>query len=177
MFAPVEHAERMLSLDNVFSPRSSPSGARRRAAPPAATCGGSRAQDRRLAINLRYERGVLVSAATRGDGRVGEDVTVNALRVAGIPARLAGTGHPDIVEVRGEVYIPVAAFDTLNDLQNAMREGRRRDAFAWRRRGARRTKCGTTLPAFANPATRPAAAFASSSTRRAASNSRRARRG
>ncbi|MCT6980921.1 hypothetical protein M1697_22845, partial [Salmonella enterica subsp. enterica serovar Oranienburg] len=62
-----------------------------------------------LAINLRYERGVLTSAATRGDGRVGEDVTVNAVRVAGIPQRLAGTGHPDIVEVRGEVYIPVAA--------------------------------------------------------------------
>jgi DNA ligase (NAD+) len=48
---------------------------------------------------------------------VGEDVTVNALQVAGIPARLAGEGHPPIVEVRGEVYIPVAAFDDLNALQ------------------------------------------------------------
>ncbi len=153
MFAPVEHAERMLSLDNVFSPEE--------LAEWCAKTRGAAGRDVRwllelkidgLAINLRYERGVLVSAATRGDGRVGEDVTVNALRVAGIPARLAGTGHPEIVEVRGEVYIPVAAFDTLNDLQNAMRmkvvdEMRSRGADEERaeRSAARR------FPAFANP--------------------------
>ena len=74
-----------------------------------------------LAINLRYENGVLVSAATRGDGRVGEDVTVNAVQVAGIPSRLSGTGHPPLVEVRGEVYIPVAAFDELIALQARLR--------------------------------------------------------
>jgi len=153
MFAPVEHAERMLSLDNVFSAEE--------LAEWCAKTRGAAGRDVRwllelkidgLAINLRYEHGVLVSAATRGDGRVGEDVTVNALRVAGIPARLAGTGHPEIVEVRGEVYIPVAAFDTLNDLQNAMRmkvvdEMRSRGADEERaeRSAARR------FPAFANP--------------------------
>ena len=54
-----------------------------------------------LAINLRYENGVLTSAATRGDGRVGEIVTENALRLPEIPYRLSGEGHPSIVEVRG----------------------------------------------------------------------------
>src|SRR5690606_31827646 len=75
-----------------------------------------------LAINLRYERGVLTSAATRGDGRVGEVVTENALRVAGIPERLAGESHPEIVEVRGEVFIPVEQFHELNALQASLRE-------------------------------------------------------
>jgi DNA ligase (NAD+) len=77
-----------------------------------------------LAINLRYENGVLTSAATRGDGRVGEIVTENALRVAGIPERLSGSGHPAIVEVRGEVFIPVAAFERLNAAQAAFRDAR-----------------------------------------------------
>jgi len=62
---------------------------------------------------------VLVTAATRGDGRVGEDVTQNVLQVAGIPTRLAGDASelPELVEVRGEVFIPKAAFDELNALQ------------------------------------------------------------
>ncbi|WP_314854015.1 NAD-dependent DNA ligase LigA [uncultured Microbacterium sp.] len=153
MFAPVEHAERMLSLDNVFSPEE--------LAEWCVKTQGSAGRAVRwllelkidgLAINLRYERGALVSAATRGDGRVGEDVTVNAVQVAGIPMRLAGTGHPDLVEVRGEVYIPVAAFDELNALQAAMRErvvaemrGRGVDEERAQRSAARR------FPAFANP--------------------------
>lgn len=153
MFAPVEHAERMLSLDNVFS-----------ADELREWCTKTQLASGRavrwllelkidgLAINLRYEHGVLVSAATRGDGRVGEDVTVNAVRVAGIPSRLSGSGHPPLVEVRGEVYIPVAAFDELNALQARMREqviaeGRTRgvDDEKILRSAARR------FPAFANP--------------------------
>jgi DNA ligase (NAD+) len=72
-----------------------------------------------LAINLRYERGVLVSAATRGDGVVGEDVSENVAYITSIPTRLAGTGHPALVEVRGEVFFPVEAFRELNAEQAA----------------------------------------------------------
>ncbi len=153
MFAPVEHAERMLSLDNVFSPDELRDWC--------VKAQGDAGRAVRwllelkidgLAINLRYERGVLVSAATRGDGRVGEDVTVNAVRVAGIPTRLAGTGHPDLVEVRGEVYIPVAAFDELNALQASMRE---KVVAEMRARGADEERAERSaarrFPAFANP--------------------------
>ncbi len=131
MFAPVEHAERMLSLDNVFSEDELRDWCRK------AQNGAGRAvrwltelKIDGLAISLRYENGVLTSAATRGDGRVGEDVTVNALRVNGIPKRLAGAGHPPLVEVRGEVFIPVAAFEELNALQANLRERVIADAVA-----------------------------------------------
>jgi len=153
MFAPVEHAERMLSLDNVFSAEELREWC--------VKTRGSAGREVRwltelkidgLAISLRYVDGVLVSAATRGDGRVGEDVTVNALRVAGIPQRLSGSGHPSLVEVRGEVFIPVAAFDRLNELQAEMRVrviagsvGRGVDQEKAERAAARR------FPAFANP--------------------------
>lgn len=123
LFAPVEHAERMLSLDNVFSDDELSDWL-------------SKAQNLAgrevhwlcelkidgLALSLRYERGRLVSAATRGDGRVGEDVTENVRLIPGIPTELAGTGHPELVEVRGEVYFPVAAFDELNRNQAAAGE-------------------------------------------------------
>jgi DNA ligase (NAD+) len=75
-----------------------------------------------LAINLRYERGVLVTAATRGDGVVGEDVTENVLAMGTIPARLHGSGHPDLVEIRGEIFFPVELFDELNARQAAAGE-------------------------------------------------------
>jgi len=123
LFAPVEHAERMLSLDNVFSAdelRQWCLKAQDAAGRPVRWLTELKIDG--LAISLRYEHGVLTSAATRGDGRVGEDVTVNALRVHGIPQRLSGTGHPPLVEVRGEVFIPVAAFGELNALQARLRE-------------------------------------------------------
>lgn len=69
-----------------------------------------------LAMNLRYENGVLVQAATRGDGEVGEDVTQNIRTVREIPLRLNGTAPP-VVEVRGEVYMKRADFDALNERQ------------------------------------------------------------
>lgn len=155
MLTPVEHAERMLSLDNVFSADE----LREWCAKTAAAAG----RDVRwltelkidgLAISLRYEDGALTSAATRGDGRVGEDVTVNALRVAGIPQRLSGDGHPPIVEVRGEVFIPVAAFERLNALQATMRE-RAVDEARSRARSfdeeRARLSAERRFPAFANP--------------------------
>ncbi len=125
LFAPVEHAERMLSLDNVFSADEFADWAakvERDAGRPVRWLCELKIDG--LALNLRYERGVLVSAATRGDGRVGEDVTVNVRQLAGIPQRLAGPADelPDLVEVRGEVFIPTALFDELNALQRAAGE-------------------------------------------------------
>jgi DNA ligase (NAD+) len=114
-FAPVTHAERMMSLDNVFSEEQFLAWAERvykdAGRKPAFLC---ELKIDGLAISLRYENGVLVSAATRGDGVVGEDVTANVKTIAGIPHRLSGEGHPVVVEVRGEIFFPVAAFRKLN---------------------------------------------------------------
>jgi len=118
-FAPVQHAERMLSLDNVFSPDEltewavkvqRDAGAERVRFLTELKIDG-------LAINLRYEHGTLVSAATRGDGVVGEDVTGNVRTMGSIPDRLSGSGHPPLVEVRGEIFFPVEQFDELNARQ------------------------------------------------------------
>ncbi|WP_104200879.1 NAD-dependent DNA ligase LigA [Cryobacterium sp. Y29] len=123
LFDPVTHAERMLSLDNVFSLEEFEAWARK-----AAENSGRAVhylcelKIDGLAINLRYANGVLVSAATRGDGVVGEDVTENIDLVPGIPSRLAGTGHPSLMEVRGEVFFPTVAFDELNAAQSAAGE-------------------------------------------------------
>ncbi|HWS50762.1 MAG TPA: NAD-dependent DNA ligase LigA [Microbacterium sp.] len=160
--ATIEHAERMLSLDNVFSIDELREWARK-----AQTAAGrevawlTELKIDGLAINLRYEDGVLTSAATRGDGRIGEIVTENALRLPEIPRRLAGTGHPSIVEVRGEVFIPVAAFERLNAAQARFRETAFADALErWNARGGTkrafdeekaRTAAARRFPAFANP--------------------------
>src|SRR5690606_9182996 len=67
-----------------------------------------------LAISLRYEQGRFVQGATRGDGAVGEDVSANLRTVRAIPLALRGTGWPALLEVRGEVYMPRAAFEVFN---------------------------------------------------------------
>lgn len=67
-----------------------------------------------LSVNIRYENGQLLQAGTRGDGHTGEDVTGNVRSIRNVPLQLQGTGWPDILEVRGEVVIPVAAFERLN---------------------------------------------------------------
>ncbi len=69
-----------------------------------------------LAISIRYERGRYVRAATRGDGRTGEDVTENVRTLATVPDRLSGDA-PDVLEVRGEVYMALGAFAALNERQ------------------------------------------------------------
>ena len=121
LFAPVEHAERMLSLDNVFSDDEFlawTARVERDAGRPVHYLCELKIDG--LALSLRYERGRLTSAATRGDGRVGEDVTDNVRRITGIPERLEGEGHPDLVEVRGEVFFNVADFESLNAYQESM---------------------------------------------------------
>lgn len=70
-----------------------------------------------LAINIRYEQGELVQATTRGDGQVGEDVTHNIKTIRSIPVRLFGQGWPDVLEVRGEVFMSKSAFNALNERQ------------------------------------------------------------
>jgi DNA ligase (NAD+) len=75
-----------------------------------------------LAVSLRYENGLLVSAATRGDGYTGEDVTANAKTIKTIPLRLRGENYPSILEVRGEVFMLKADFDKLNQKQTAKGE-------------------------------------------------------
>lgn len=160
--AEITHAERMLSLDNVFSLDELREWATKTEAAAGRTVAWlTELKIDGLAINLRYEHGVLTSAATRGDGRVGEVVTENALRLPEIPPRLAGDGHPALVEVRGEVFIPVAAFESLNAQQAAFRE--RAFAEAKERHEARasvtgafdedkaRTAAARRFPAFANP--------------------------
>ncbi len=68
-----------------------------------------------LAINLTYENGVFVRGATRGDGVQGEDVTVNLRTISSIPLRMRGDDLPELLEVRGEVYMPLSGFNTLNE--------------------------------------------------------------
>ena len=109
-FAPVEHLERMMSLDNVFSSEELDAWLEK-------TGGGPFLCELKidgLAINLRYEKGKLASAATRGDGAVGEDVTRNVMTVKGIPHTLSGKNHPEVVEIRGEVFYSLADFAKLN---------------------------------------------------------------
>jgi DNA ligase (NAD+) len=120
-FTSVDHLERMLSLDNAFSAEEIAAWAAR-VERDVASVGGPvhhylcELKIDGLAINLLYERGRLVRAATRGDGRTGEDVTNNVRTIEGIPRRLAGSDHPDRIEIRGEVFFPVEAFAELNAL-------------------------------------------------------------
>ncbi len=121
-FAPVEHLQQLLSLDNVFSADELDAWAAR-----AERLGGAgpylcEVKIDGLAIALVYRGGTLVRAATRGDGRTGEDVTPNVRTIASVPSRLKGTGWPETLEVRGEVFLPVQAFLELNErLQDAGR--------------------------------------------------------
>jgi DNA ligase (NAD+) len=110
-FAPIEHLERMMSLDNAFSAEELDAWMGK----TGATRFLCELKIDGLAINLRYERGVLVSAATRGDGVVGEDVTANVLTIKSIPRRLEGSGWPEVVEVRGEIFFGLDDFAKLNE--------------------------------------------------------------
>ncbi|MET9776380.1 NAD-dependent DNA ligase LigA [Streptomyces sp. NPDC006367] len=115
-FTAVEHRSRMLSLDNTFNDDELAAWTER----IAKELGEQEyhflceLKVDGLAVNLTYERGRLVRAATRGDGRTGEDITPNVRTIAEIPERLAGEQVPDLVEIRGEVYFPMEKFQELN---------------------------------------------------------------
>ncbi len=118
-FATHDHLERLLSLDNAFSDDELDAWAQRveRDAGGAELHYLCELKVDGLAINLLYEQGRLVRALTRGDGRTGEDVTLNVRTIAGVPHVLTGSDEhpvPERVEVRGEVFLPVAAFADLN---------------------------------------------------------------
>ena len=117
-FTPVDHLEQMLSLDNVFDEAELAAWSARVVRDAGAEEGAigwlCELKIDGLAVNLRYERGRLVLAATRGDGRTGEDVTNNVRTIAAVPDVLTGEGHPEVFEARGEVFFPVADFEALN---------------------------------------------------------------
>ena len=116
-FGKIRHAVRMLSLANAFDDndlRDFDARIRRYLGMPADAPLAYTAEPKidGLSLSLRYEKGVLIHAATRGDGETGEDVTANAATIEEIPKQL--TGAPDLLEVRGEVYMRHADFEALN---------------------------------------------------------------
>ncbi|NQW84173.1 MAG: NAD-dependent DNA ligase LigA [Alcaligenaceae bacterium] len=132
-FGSVTHAVPMLSLGNAFEPEDVHAFDKRVAdtLKAAGKLSGALQVDYfcelkldGLALNLRYERGALVQAATRGDGQTGEDVTSNIRTIKSIPLRLTGQPHeiPEVLEVRGEVFMNLADFDLLNEAQRVRGE-------------------------------------------------------
>jgi DNA ligase (NAD+) len=116
-FETVEHAIPMMSIDNTYSPEDLKAFDVR----VAKALGDEKyryvlePKVDGVAMSLRYEQGVLVLGATRGNGRRGDDVTANVRTIRGIPLRLGGDGHvPDVLEVRGEVFMPAAEFQRIN---------------------------------------------------------------
>ena len=114
-FSQVTHQLPMLSLDNVFSPDEWQAFVKRikdrlKSEHDFAICAEPKLDG--LAVSLRYENGVFVQAATRGDGSVGENITENVRTIKSIPLRLQGDDYPDILEVRGEVFMPKSSFES-----------------------------------------------------------------
>jgi len=123
-FTQVTHQIPMLSLDNVFSQDEWQAFVKRiedklAASEVVSYCAEPKLDG--LAVSLRYEQGVLVQAATRGDGATGENITENIRTIKSIPLKLIGDSYPDIIEVRGEVFMPKASFDALNE--KALKKG------------------------------------------------------
>ncbi|MFF8791525.1 NAD-dependent DNA ligase LigA [Streptomyces globisporus] len=115
-FTSVEHRERMLSLDNAFDDEELAAWADRVAKETGTPDHHFLCELKvdGLAVNLTYEHGRLTRAATRGDGRTGEDITPNVRTIAEIPHRLKGDDIPALVEIRGEVFFPMEGFEELN---------------------------------------------------------------
>jgi len=124
LFAPAPHRAPMLSLDNAFSWEELNAWGKR----------VERQLGRQadfvcelkidgLAVALTYEDGAYVRGATRGDGYTGEDITANIRTIRQVPVRLRGKNHPKVLEIRGEVYLPIKAFEKLNEslLENDQR--------------------------------------------------------
>lgn len=110
-----DHIEKMMSLDNVFDLDELASWfdrVEKEVQEPSYLC---EVKVDGLAINLLYEKGVLTRALTRGNGTTGEDVTLNVKTIKNLPHTLIGKKVPDLIEIRGEVFFPIAAFNELND--------------------------------------------------------------
>ena len=121
-FTQVTHQIAMLSLDNVFSDQEWQAFIKRtedrlKSDQKLMICAEPKLDG--LAVSLRYEQGVLVQAATRGDGSTGENITENIRTIKSIPLKLngqSGVDYPELIEVRGEVFMPKASFDRLNNM-------------------------------------------------------------
>ena len=113
-FAPAKHHARMYSLDNCFSREELQAWADRVARAVKSATFFTELKIDGVAVALTYEKGKLVRGATRGDGEVGEDVTANIRTIPGVPDKLKVPDPPALLEVRGEVYMPRAAFDAFN---------------------------------------------------------------
>ncbi len=117
-FSQVNHQLPMLSLDNVFSADEWQAFSKRITDRLASDkkiqfCAEPKLDG--LAVSLRYENGLFVQAATRGDGAVGENITENVRTIKSIPLKLQGDDYPEVLEVRGEVFMPKASFEQLNE--------------------------------------------------------------
>jgi DNA ligase (NAD+) len=123
LFTPVVHAVPMMSLDNAMSEAELVAWGNRvaKGIPGETVRYICELKIDGLALSMRYEGGRYVRAATRGDGRVGEDVTANVATIRSVPRALATDGGPvpDVIEVRGEVYLPVPSFDRMNEQAEA----------------------------------------------------------
>ena len=134
LFAPVVHRQPMMSLDNAMDAHELAAWGQRVTKGLGVDVGAvgtvryvCELKIDGLAMSLRYEQGQFVQAATRGDGRVGEDVTAQVAVIADVPQRLTaplGPVIPEVIEVRGEVYLPVEAFHRLRDAKIAENERR-----------------------------------------------------
>jgi DNA ligase (NAD+) len=119
-FQQADHLEKMMSLDNVFDADELTNWFERVAKTSTKNSWLCEVKVDGLAINLRYEKGKLTKALTRGNGVTGEDVTLNIRTIATIPHELKGKNIPELLEVRGEVFFPIAAFNEFNDQQEEL---------------------------------------------------------
>ncbi len=143
-----QHAERMLSLDNVFSLDEFREWAEKtRAAAGREVRWLTELKIDGLAISLAYRDGVLETATTRGDGRVGEDITENVRFIPAIPTKLDGTGIPPFFEARGEVFLSTADFEALNERQHELQAAFAAEQLA---KGVSEDKITVRYPEFAN---------------------------
>lgn len=114
-FEQVDHLEKMMSLDNVFDESELNAWFERVGKETTEAKWLCELKIDGLAINLRYENGVLTKALTRGNGVTGEDVTLNVKTIKDLPQKLTGKDVPKLIEVRGEIYFPLSAFKELNE--------------------------------------------------------------
>ena len=119
-FQQADHLEKMMSLDNVFDGAELTNWFERVAKTSTKNSWLCEVKVDGLASNLRYEKGKLTKALTRGNGVTGEDVTLNIRTIATIPHEITGKNIPELLEVRGEVFFPIAAFNEFNNQQEEL---------------------------------------------------------